>query len=107
MTDRPSKEATSQSSNVAKNFAHIASVFRSAEALAHIQPTLRLPDPQEDYELLPYGLSDRVTEDLGEACFYMIETFFTRVKLDFAFPRFYYEVLSVCRVAPIQIHPNG
>ena len=36
MTDQPFEEATSQSSNMAENFAHIASVFQSAEDLALI-----------------------------------------------------------------------
>ena len=53
MTDQPSNEVTSQSSKVAENFSHIASAFQYVEDLAHIRPTLRLPGPQEDYEIIP------------------------------------------------------
>ena len=36
MTDRPSNEATSQSSNMAENLSHIASAFQSIEDVARI-----------------------------------------------------------------------
>ena len=73
--DRPSKEVTSHSSDMAENFSHIPSILQTMEDLARIRPLLRLPDPPEDYEILPCSSSDRLTKDPGGGVFTCLRPF--------------------------------
>ena len=77
------------------------------EDLIRLRPSLHLPGPPEDYQLVPCKPSDQVTWDLGDSYFYMFKTLFTQVKLDFLFPLFYCGLLLVLQVAIVQIQPNG
>ena len=101
MADRPLEEVTFQSSNAVKSVTQVTSMFGSREDLARLRPSLHIPNLPKDYELMPCGTSNQLTEDPSKGFFYMFETLFTRVKLDLPFPLFYYAILLVLRVLPV------
>ena len=59
---------------MAENLSHIASAFQSIEDIARIRPSLRLPDLEEDYEILLCRLSNRGS---GRRMFYDRDTFYS------------------------------
>ena len=58
MVDHPSEEVTSQSSTEVESLTQIASIFRSAKDLTHVQYTMCLPDPRR---IMSSYYADRLT----------------------------------------------